>query len=1398
MKKPSQFTVREDGVALVLVLAMLVLMSALLVAFVTSAGTENTASKTFAQGLEARQAAETATNLVIAQIREATKADGVEMTWASQPGAIRTFGASRSGNVVYKLYSAEKLQEPESAYRPEDDAGVTAAEGGTLPEGYVDLNEPVMVPVPGDDKDAVEPRFPIVSPYPSFEFDGTKFRLGSTTPGRGAVEGFSCNAIDDPSGRKDINGETVKLLPMPVRWMYVLKDGKITGVDRNGKIIDATKENPPVQRFAFWTDDDCSRLNINTATEGTYWDTPHVSSLQDAGDLNGIQPVQNNGSLNFSVAQPAKGEYQRFPGHPATTCLSPALRWLFRDKPFIYPPKANDPDVEYKEAIYRMAPRVMGGKDSSKAGTVNVKDRTSPVPTAYGPLEKTANQRLWDNDRLYASVDEYFFRPDRTGRDTLQNARFWEYERVDGALAGSTDVANKYFTPDNLEKLRFFLTAHSRAPELNAFGMPRVSVWPVHEDLPKRTAFDDLSAFCATIPGKTSSSPGVLYYILRRNPNSAVEDFDIPSNQRIYKYLQEMTKSNIPFLGRSFLSKYQPANRDQILTEIFDYIRCTNLIDTGVPKAGAQPLARPKPDWDPATTAAEKQYPYSYTRYYWSGGSGTAEGSPPAYGSGQVIPLRIDKKYNPDSQVETKGFGRFPTLAEAAILFFKDGGPNPPQPVKMKAVLLFEMFLPSQGFPGISERYSIRVRPLVEAVNEVGFRVFDGSDKSGPPIPLQFPPDSVNSVEVDAYNAPIGRVFIPFRGFANQFLLAGSGFSTTSKLFGPSPASSPDRRFYPFYSTNENLRISKNQFLFEGGSLEITIYDRPVRGPGGQDTGFQASPPDPVTNLINTSLTSPGGQQIVQQFKIHIPNINNPLPVPTSSVPFATTVPPPPASLPSPGGRVTVGVNGARNSGLNYSAQDNGRSWIEANDVVRSVEVGGIAAGDQRITAGQLIVNDFNNNDETKRFFTRREDNIKKYDSPNNVSATGRLVHGLRLSRGAPYQGYSRDGELVAGAQWRSPYHGQTDNPKPPRVPYAQIGGVMKDNKTPGDWDRGLSKNMSGAFINKADEGNTNFEVGRGNLGIPYFLGYSGFSEAGGSNFSPNRLMPSAVMLGSLPTYVGIDGANGTNGKVKPWETLLFRPENSPGEHPGATDPADHYLLDLFTMPVVEPFAISEPLSTMGKVNLNYQIAPFGYVKVGNRPYIERRTALYGLFKAVKLLLVPKNARWAGHEEDPRNNRENYRYDVDRVKTVDQMDAWLDKHNQSLFRAASEICDVQLYPEGKGNVSDWASFWNQYPLTADNGRERPYAHIYPRATTKSNVFTVYVRAQSIKKSPNSDADKFDDEKDRVTGEYRGSSTIERFLDPNDPAIQRYDPLRNKEGLDKYYRFRVLNTKRFNP
>ncbi len=64
--------------------------------------------------------------------------------------------------------------------------------------------------------------------------------------------------------------------------------------------------------------------------------------------------------------------------------------------------------------------------------------------------------------------------------------------------------------------------------------------------------------------------------------------------------------------------------------------------------------------------------------------------------------------------------------------------------------------------------------------------------------------------------------------------------------------------------------------------------------------------------------------------------------------------------------------------------------------------------------------------------------------------------------------------------------------------------------------------------------------------------------------------------------------------------------------------PKDHLLLDLFTMPVVEPYAISEPFSTAGKINMNYQIVPF--------TYIDRSTGVKAVLNSELIARVPKAA----------------------------------------------------------------------------------------------------------------------------------------------------------------------------
>jgi hypothetical protein len=93
-------------------------------------------------------------------------------------------------------------------------------------------------------------------------------------------------------------------------------------------------------------------------------------------------------------------------------------------------------------------------------------------------------------------------------------------------------------------------------------------------------------------------------------------------------------------------------------------------------------------------------------------------------------------------------------------------------------------------------------------------------------------------------------------------------------------------------------------------------------------------------------------------------------------------------------------------------------------------------------------------------------------------------------------------------------------------------------------------------------------------------------------------------------------------------------------------------------------------------------------------------------------------------------------------------------------------------------------------------RERPYSLIYPRVTTRSNVYTVHMRCQVIRKAPGSAANVFDPQRDTIGGEYRGSATIERFIDPNDPDLLRYNDVADK--VDPYYRFRIVSTKHFAP
>jgi uncharacterized protein (TIGR02600 family) len=454
---------------------------------------------------------------------------------------------------------------------------------------------------------------------------------------------------------------------------------------------------------------------------------------------------------------------------------------------------------------------------------------------------------------------------------------------------------------------------------------------------------------------------------------------------------------------------------------------------------------------------------------------------------------------------------------------------------------------------------------------------------------------------------------------------------------------------------------------------------------------------------------------------------------------------------------------------------------------------------------------------------------------------------------------------LVVGA----PYSDARIPDLPPDTGWAAVANSY------GDFDNGIANSRDGAYVNKPDEGN--FYAGnfsRHNKTQFYRSGY--FYEPWrnsddwrtGVYMTPNRIVTSPVMFGSLSTGVWGGGSVTTNALAssgvtyntnqggKPWQTLLFRPyarshatlgKSVTTGHPGDHNPRDHNLLDLFFMPVVEPYAISEPLSSAGRINLNYQIMPF--------TNIIRATGMHALMKGEFMTAIPRNDdvnksktfqtaataamwnstgdRYWGEQPSSPGGKKLWHRPIDVTKTLYQFEQKF-RHSatganhalgrfRGLFRSASQICEIHLIPdfsegfsdgEALGsvtnitpNTNDWQEkmdeFWQNHSPTGDNTRERPYSNLYARVTTRSNTFRVHMRAQVLRKARSVAADVVDPAKDAVLGEYRGSALIERYIDPTDTLnpIPDYaastNPL-NLPPLETFYKFRTLESKRFSP
>jgi uncharacterized protein (TIGR02600 family) len=232
-------------------------------------------------------------------------------------------------------------------------------------------------------------------------------------------------------------------------------------------------------------------------------------------------------------------------------------------------------------------------------------------------------------------------------------------------------------------------------------------------------------------------------------------------------------------------------------------------------------------------------------------------------------------------------------------------------------------------------------------------------------------------------------------------------------------------------------------------------------------------------------------------------------------------------------------------------------------------------------------------------------------------------------------------------------------------------------------------------------------------------------------------------------------------------------------------------------MPVVEPYAISEPLSTAGRVNMNYQILPF--------TYIERSTAVQAALHtewmmAIRNGLETMQGRKSGNYTTSETN--NSRFPLNLSETLIGFENRFSAND--LFRSAAEICSIPLVPAG----STWTavndgSFWSANTLTGDNSKERPYARIYPKLTTKSNTYTVHYRVEVLKKGLTGDAGVWTEGQDKVISTYRGSTTIERYVDPRDPGLKDFAtmaplPPTGSNALPNFYKFRILGERQFNP
>lgn len=1524
----------ESGAALIVVIAFLALITALVLTFFSSVTTEHSSSKGYADSVTTMQLADSALHYVMGTIREATS-KGSNIAWASQPGMIRTYGANgntASGAALqhYKLYSAASMV-GSGNFDPATDRDPAWRNKTAL---WTDLNSPAI-------RTSGTARFPILSGNSITRL--TRNAAGATVPeylgydsnrdGYPDIDGFS---IDPASvtfdSAKPLSADN-NPVPMPVRWIYVLRDGSFTvpdSIDANGKTARWTgtgkpsKTNPVVGRIAFWTDDETAKLNLNTAGEGSYWDNVTFATQTD---------------LAFGRNGPAQREYSRYPGHPAGASLSPVLGTMLglpepsrfclqptmgnacatNGQATFTPDLAFAPGVEsYLTRLFQLTPRFAWG--GSKQGAV----ATAASITGAAGIS-AADLRL---DRLYASVDE---------------ALFAVPAPTDSARPLNPPGASPGLSAADIEKARFFLTTNSRTPEVNPFNQPKITIWPIDDPskanpsndynaslADSRSPIDQLIGFCSTINGQP-------YYFTRNDPFDPAGDFT-PRNAALYDYLVDRLSQPLPGYGSSFRDRYPGSQTPQLVTGFYDFIR------------GAINLCN--------STESSPRYAYSFCKPYSTGGSMTVtDNLRPQFG--QVAPFR-----HPSNG--TKGIGRFPTIQQAVLLFIATAANQPPLQTGNDGKPLGKVPNPLHPWPGNLPAAT----NITGTTNSGGATIYRFGNAAALPYPtlylqsgswhaapktlsgtVSLPPNSYaqthsglrflteQNPETGAFDLPNRRYRGPDLGFGQTQMQAVLLFNMATPAAG-NPALAAHYKLR--VSGAEAFRAAGSPLNMRNGTKEMRsdqcrgsefgasavlgfrsqLHKRTTANAGAS---FSVSPlvfhSDPVVvsnqttsatfgfqgGEITVEILNPVDDSVVQTAKIVFPDADFPTPVlpgyPPPVGPYLTSsgsavaYPSKPEEL-IPSSMLTldhtsplattpnfnVGTNGGSGGSTyfngntrlvpGYVSSDDSVNFLGRTastsdyrykltcDTVRAVE---LAYGDIRLASClQTIPAEFFV--PHRHYFDPEMPSAHSLLLPSNV-ANASL--GLSTYRGATLEGITDfflnkpSQQNIDNITFDRRDFGLPSNTSVPDKFRALLSGLPSGNtylatrfpsvtssatfglgsgeyanlwpaltyfpdlwKISGDFDNSIINNTDGPFINKPEEGMSP-AINSGEN--PYFGNGNRYFMVGDSIYSPNRQVASPVVFGSLPA--GVDPGNPNPNQA--YRTLLFSPNPNAQNHPAlGKNPPDHALLDFFHMPVVEPYAVSEPFSTGGKVNMNYRLAPFSFIK--------RETAIRGVLRGVNLTAVPD--RWMRFYKDPTQLANNarvgadgqplnasasgynsFRFPICEDDTLREFEHRFDQND--LFRSPSEICSLWLYPavqptrstaaEGQRSLlnpgtaessthSAIKQWWyggaggDRKSLTGDNMRERPYYLLYPRLTTKSNTYTVHVRVQSLAKiSADPDQASFKEGADQVTGEFRGSFSIERYVDPSDPTIPDFAANR-EETLDAHYRFRVLSSKRFVP